>query len=62
MAIFEVASDRKIVKKSDILSAHMYMENIGSTPPPPSILEVASEKNRQSKGHSGGTYVYGHFF
>ena len=36
MAIFEVASERKIVKKR--LAAHMYMENIGSTPPPPGGL------------------------
>ena len=35
MAIFQVASERKIVKKRGILAAHMYMENIGSTPPPP---------------------------
>ena len=31
MAIFEVASERKIVKKRGILAAHMYMEYIGST-------------------------------
>ena len=33
MAIFEVASERKIVKNRGILAARMYMDNIGSTPP-----------------------------
>ena len=35
MDIFEVDSERKIVKKRGILAAHMYMENIG-------ILKVKS--------------------
>ena len=34
MVIFEVASEREIVKKRGFLVAHMYMDNIGSTPPP----------------------------
>ena len=43
MAIFEVACERKIVKKRGILAAHMYMENIGSTPRGVELLPIIYE-------------------